>query len=98
MIAYCMLDVTWSLDTNMTGYNQKPFVSDFIKNRILCIAEAHTLMVVKVSVEVIYGIVVEDKFSGSASYSTLVLYIRDHAVLGFLAQKYHPKTSLKCSS
>ena len=23
----------------------------------------------------------------------VVLYIRDHAVLGFLAQKYHPKTS-----
>ena len=29
------------------------------------------------------------------SYSMIVLYIRDHAVLSFLAQKLHPKTSLK---
>ena len=32
------------------------------------------------------------------SHSTVVLHIKDHAVLGLLAQKYHPKTSLKFPS
>ena len=35
---------------------------------------------------------------GSTSYSMVVLYIRDHAVLGVLTQEYHPKTSLKFTS
>ena len=29
------------------------------------------------------------------SYCTVVLYIKDHVVLGFLAQKYHHNISLK---
>ena len=45
-----------------------------------------------------YGIVIADcsirVISWTLSYSMVVLYIRDHAVLGFLAQKYHPKIVL----
>ena len=38
------------------------------------------------------------KITFMESYSMVVLYIRDHAVLRILVQKYYPKTSLKFPS
>ena len=32
---------------------------------------------------------------GNVSYTTVVVYSRDDQEVGFLASKYHPKTSLK---
>ena len=45
-----------------------------------------------------YKQVIQSRVQLRTSYSTVVLYIRDRVVLGFLALKYHPKISLKFPS